>query len=317
MLAAIERAAPRYARLALRARGTGLPPSVSAFPAKLAPYLGAPSDNEHRARLVEARLVFLLARAVVTHTLDIHGTEESRHRLGPIEVRGEPHLDAALAEERGVILVSAHFGLPSLIRLILEARGLRVIGVGAREAERVDVVVGGDVWAAARGMQQLRAALAERQVCVLLVDTPRGPYAEPPFLYGRIPVAAGAFRLAQLSRSPLLPVFALHTGGGRDSAWRSGHRSPSPIARAHRRLPTASPRSCRATRRSPGATRVTSSPSTRSSTPGVCRNTHGDDEVSEFSRRHTGPLAGSAGMRARGAGGVVAWEPGALEGRRP
>ena len=213
LLAAIERAAPRYARLALGAGGAGLPPGVRAFPAKLAPYLGAAAETTDRVRLVEARLVFLLVRAVMTHTLDVHGTDEGRRRLGPIEVHGKPHLDAALAEGRGLILVSGHFGLPSLVRLILEARGLRVTGVGAREAERVDVVVGGGVWAAARGMQQLRAALAEQQVCVLLVDTPRGPYAEPPFLYGRIPVAAGAFRLAQLSRSPLLPVFALHTGG--------------------------------------------------------------------------------------------------------
>jgi len=213
LLAAIERAAPRYARLALRARGAGLPSNVDGFPAKLAPYLGPTSETADRARLVESRLVFLLVRALVTQVLEVHGTEEGRRRLGPIEVRGEPHLDAALAEGRGLIFVSAHFGLPSLIRLIIEERGLKVIGVGAREAEQVDVVVGGSVWAAARGMQQLRAALADRQVCVLLVDTRRGPYAEPPFLYGRIPVAAGAFRLAQLSGSPLLPIFSLHTGG--------------------------------------------------------------------------------------------------------
>ena len=212
LLAAIERVAPRYARLALRARGAGLPRSASTFPVKLAPYLGTPTDDEY-ARLVESRLVFLLVRTVMTHTLDIHGTEEGRRRLGPIEVDGEAHLDAALVEGRGLILVSSHFGLPALIRLVLEARGVRVMGVGAREAERVDVVVGGGVWAAARGMQQLRAALAERQACVLLVDARRGLYAEPPFLYGRIPVAAGAFRLAQISQSPLLPIFALHTGG--------------------------------------------------------------------------------------------------------
>jgi hypothetical protein len=110
------------------------------------------------------------------------------------------------------MLISAHFGLPSLIRLALEERGLRVVGVGGSRAERVDVVVGRDVWAAARSVQQVREALACGQVCVLLVDTPRGRYAEPPFLQGRIPVAAGAFRLAQLTRSPLLPAFAVHTG---------------------------------------------------------------------------------------------------------
>jgi lauroyl/myristoyl acyltransferase len=213
VLSAIERAAPRYARLALRARGAGLPPSVSDFPTKVAPYFWTEPGPEERARLVEARLVFVLIRSFVSQFLLAHASTEERRGLGPIEIRGAPHLEAALAERRGLILISAHFGLPSLIRLVLEERGLPVVGVGARPAERIDVVVGGDVWSAARSVQQVRDALADRRVCVLLVDSPRGQYAEPPFLHGRIPVAAGAFRVAQLTRSPLLPVFAVHTGG--------------------------------------------------------------------------------------------------------
>jgi lauroyl/myristoyl acyltransferase len=211
VLSAIERAAPRYARLALRARGAGLPRNVSAFPARVAPYFGTAPGPEERARLVEARLVFLLIRAFVNQFLLVHGTSVGRRGLSPIELRGATYLEAALAERRGLLLISAHFGLPSLIGLVLEERGLPVVGVGGPRAERVDVVVGRDVWAAARSMQQVRDALAAGQVCVLLVDTPRGRYMEPPFLQGRIPVAAGAFRLAQLTRSPLLPFFAVHT----------------------------------------------------------------------------------------------------------
>jgi lauroyl/myristoyl acyltransferase len=212
VLSAIERAAPRYARLALRAHGAGLPRNVRAFPAKVAPYLGTEPGAAERARLVKARLVFLLVRSFVNQFLLVRGTAEERRGLGPIEVHGATYLEAALAERRGLMLISAHFGLPPLIGLALEQRGLPVVSVGGIMADRVDVVVGRDVWAAARSMQRVRDALADGQVCVLLIDTPRGRYMEPPFLQGRIPVAAGAFRLAQLTRSPLLPVFAVHTG---------------------------------------------------------------------------------------------------------
>ena len=74
VLSAIERAAPRYARLALRARGAGLPRNVRAFPAKVAPYFGTELGPAEHARLVEARLVFLLIRSFVNQFLLVHGT---------------------------------------------------------------------------------------------------------------------------------------------------------------------------------------------------------------------------------------------------
>jgi len=85
---------------------------------------------------------FLLAR----------GTADERRELGPIEVDGATYLEAALAERRGLMLISAHFGLPPLIGLALEERGLEVVSVGGIRADRVDVVVGRGVWAAARSM---------------------------------------------------------------------------------------------------------------------------------------------------------------------
>jgi lauroyl/myristoyl acyltransferase len=211
VLSAIERAASRYARLALGARGAGLPRKVRAFPTKVSPYFGTELGPAERARLVEARLVFLLVRSFVNQFLLMHGTAGERRELGPIELHGATYLEAALAEQRGLMLISAHFGLPPLIGLALEERGLPVVAVGGIMADQADVVVGPDVWAAARSMQRVRDSLADGQVCVLLVDTPKGRYADPPFLQGRIPVAAGAFRLAQLTRSPLLPVFGVHT----------------------------------------------------------------------------------------------------------
>ena len=141
LLSAIERAAPRYVRLALRARGAGPPRNVRTFPAKVAPYLGTEPGPEEHARLVEARLVFLLVRSFVNQLLLVHGIAGGRRGLGPIELHGTKYLEAALAERRGLLLISAHFGLPPLIALVLEERGLPGVGVGGLRAERVNVVV--------------------------------------------------------------------------------------------------------------------------------------------------------------------------------
>jgi lauroyl/myristoyl acyltransferase len=128
-------------------------------------------------------------------------------------VLGSDHLEAALGQRQGVILVSAHFGLPPLIRLALEGLGARVIGVGRNPAPGVDVAVGADVWNRARSLQRLRDELAENRVCLLLADGGRGRHTEVPFLGGRIRVSLGAFGLAQVTRSPLLPVFAVLARG--------------------------------------------------------------------------------------------------------
>jgi hypothetical protein len=279
VLSAIERAAPRYARLALRACGAGLPRNVRAFPARVAPYFGSELGPAERARLVEARLVFLLIRSFVSQFLLVHGIAGERGGLGPIELRGATYLETALAERRGLLLISSHFGLPPLIGLALEERGLPVVTVGGIMADRVDVVVGRDVWAAARSMQRLRDALADGRACVLLVDTPRGRYMELPFLQGRIPVAAGAFRLAQLTRSPLLPVFAVHASARPRFRVEIGPPLSIPIDQARRRLPRASTGSFGATRRSPGGIPASSSVTSRYSARGACRGNPGLDQA--------------------------------------
>ena len=212
-LAVIERAGPRYARLALRTGGRLLPRNVLTFPARVASLLGGPLGQEESDRLVEARLVFLLTRVLLNEILLVHPPAESRRRLAPIGVDGVDRLEAALGERRGVILVSGHFGFPPLIRLAVEEFGARVIGVGGEPARGVDVPVGGDVWDRARSLHHLRGELAENRVCVLLADLAHGRHTEVPFLGERIAVALGAFGLAQFTRSPLLPAFAVHSQG--------------------------------------------------------------------------------------------------------
>jgi lauroyl/myristoyl acyltransferase len=100
-----------------------------------------------------------------------------------------------------------------VIRLLIEERGWPVMGVGGDNTDRVEVVMGGDVWTGARGLTRMREALAAERVCIVLVDVRRGRYTELPFMNGWMPVTVGAFRVAQMTQSPVLPAFAVHTGG--------------------------------------------------------------------------------------------------------
>lgn len=202
---AIDRMAPGLARLA---RWTGLPPNVANFPDRVRSVLGD-LDRGANTRLLAARVRFLGVRAYLDQFLAARESIEERSALGPIAIDGAEHVARAVADGRGVILATAHFGLPPLLKLGLEARGQPVIGVGGLRATRVDVVVGRDVWLAARGVQQMRAALVGGKVCIVLVDMPRGRFTEHAFLGGRIPIAPGAFRLAQVTKAALLPSFGL------------------------------------------------------------------------------------------------------------
>jgi hypothetical protein len=212
-LAAIERAAPRLARLGRRTEYRGFPRYLRRFPDRIAPFFGTVLGRvDERARLIEGRLSFILVRALVHRLLAAQAPADAARRLGPIELRGEEHLAAACAQGRGVILASAHFGLPAVIRLAIEERGVPVVGIGGR-ANRVEVTLGKDVWTNTRGLTRMREELAAGHVCIILLDVRRGRYTEFPFLSGKMPVAVGAFRIAQMTGSPLLPAFALMTGG--------------------------------------------------------------------------------------------------------
>jgi len=210
-LTVIERVAPRYARLALHAGGGLLPRAIRTFPERVADLIGDSRSAEETRRLIEARLAFLLVRALVTQLFIAYGPAEAWRRLGAVSIDGGDHLEAALDARRGVILVSAHLGLPLLVDLAVEHLGVPVTGVGRATAEYADVLVGRDVWDRARAMQQLREELGPDRACLLLADARHTPYPEAKFLGGRVPVAPGAFVLAQITRCPLLPVFAVYS----------------------------------------------------------------------------------------------------------
>ena len=212
---AIERVGPRYARLALRVGRPLLPRKVRAFPERVADLLGPPLGPEERDRLVEARLVFLLTRVLLNRLMDMRTSAEIRRRFPPMDLEGAHHLEAALGCGRGAVLISGHFGLPSLIRPLLDALGAVSVAVGGLPGRDVDVATSGNVWVRTRSLQRLRDDLAGNRVCILLADVSSGRCVETDFLEGRLRVSLGAFILARLAHSPLLPIFAVHTGGVR------------------------------------------------------------------------------------------------------
>jgi lipid A biosynthesis acyltransferase len=206
IFAAIEQAGTRYARLAFGGR-LPLPRSVRNFPLSVASRVGCSAPTP--ACLVERRLVFVLTRVLLCQALRTQAPDILR-RLPPVDMQGVQHLEQALARRRGVVLISGHFGVPELIRPLLDRLGARFVIAGARPFPGVDVAVGRDVWTRAQGLQHLRTALGEGHACIVFPDTRIGRHVETPFLAGRIRIGLGAFALAQLAGSPLLPFFAVH-----------------------------------------------------------------------------------------------------------
>jgi phosphatidylinositol dimannoside acyltransferase len=166
-----------------------------------------------------------------------------RHRAGPlrrlVEIRGREHLDAALADGKGAILCSAHFGSYDSCYSLLGASGFPVTTIGRWQhnytagmssAERRfwDLVYArrlrrhrhrpniepwsGRITVAAQAAAILRA----NEVVTIAIDAPPldkdlGRTAEVPFLGCQGRFLPGAVTLAQLTGAPVLMGFMYRT----------------------------------------------------------------------------------------------------------
>jgi predicted LPLAT superfamily acyltransferase len=143
------------------------------------------------------------------------------------ETVGEERLVAAVAEGRGVVLISAHLGNWELMGARLAEYGLPVTIVmfdgvqpavkaalsahAARVGFEVLYTDGGPNAAAA-----MMAALAQGRVLGMMADRSlAGRSAALPFLGGRAEFPLGPYALAAASGAPLFHVFALRRGRGR------------------------------------------------------------------------------------------------------
>jgi KDO2-lipid IV(A) lauroyltransferase len=170
-----------------------------------------------------------VARTFATYAgclAEILGAGSARGRLPEAVVSGEPHLQDALADGRGVVLVTAHtagwetvgplLSRDHALRLMIaeeaEANsGARAIQDDARRAHGLLVVhVGDDPLSALPLARHLREGGA---VALQIDRAPARIRSHRVTMFGmpaRIP--EGVLRLAMLTGAPLVPVFAAKTG---------------------------------------------------------------------------------------------------------
>jgi lauroyl/myristoyl acyltransferase len=162
-----------------------------------------------------------------------------RYRARPlrrlVEIRGREHLDAALAEGKGAILCSAHFGSFDSSFSLLGASGFPVTTIGrwqhnytagmssaerrfwdlvyARRLRRHRHRPNIEPWAGRVGVAaKAAAALRANEVVTVSIDAPPldcdlGRTVDVPFLSGRAGLLPGAVTLAQVTGAPLLMGF--------------------------------------------------------------------------------------------------------------
>jgi phosphatidylinositol dimannoside acyltransferase len=159
-----------------------------------------------------------------------------RYRARPlrrlVEIRGREHLDAALADGKGAIICSAHFGSFDSAFSLLGASGFLITTIGrwqhnytaglssaerrfwdlvyARRLRRHRHRPNIEPWAGRVGVAaQAAAVLHANEVVTISIDAPpldgdRGRTVDVPFLGRRAGLLPGAVALAQVTGAPLL-----------------------------------------------------------------------------------------------------------------
>jgi lauroyl/myristoyl acyltransferase len=212
-LSRLERLAGAYARRSLQGGVLPLPRSVRAFPAHVANVRKRITNEREALSLTAARAEFLVARMVLSRALNAWSPAEIRRRLGEPVVEGAHHLRAALDKGRGVVLVTPHFGLPALVRLVLDAYGFPfVVGSAGRDGHK-GVRVTGSTWERTQTLQHFRAQLAAGSAVVILPDSSNGRHVRLPFLGSKVSVALGPFGLARVAGCDVVPFFGLRPPG--------------------------------------------------------------------------------------------------------
>ena len=191
----VERLARSYARIAVRTR-------------RLPLFRGARTPTARVAgterQVVEHRFVL----KVLNWVDEVRPLSLDQANGSLVEIHGLEHLRAALAERRGVVLVTGHFGFPPAIRAALGATGTEWLTLRQLELRDGALALGTDPWARVRSLRRAREALDRNHACVLLADGGQGTVTRVPFLQAHIDLSLGAFVLARSADCPILPFFA-------------------------------------------------------------------------------------------------------------
>lgn len=170
----------------------------------------------------------------VIDVMRLHG--RSRSLRGLVDVRGQQHLEAALAEGRGAILCGAHFGSSLSTFSLLHDDGFPVTTIGRWEWKYASGLTSVERWLwdrvyagrvlrhrqrpniepwRGRSLVALQAAVALRhnEVVSIAIDAPplpadRDRSVEVPFLGGQATLLPGVVELAEITGAPILMAFA-------------------------------------------------------------------------------------------------------------
>jgi KDO2-lipid IV(A) lauroyltransferase len=196
----------------------------------LAPVLGLPPDHP-RVRAA-ARSAFSNYGLYLMDYVRISRMTPDNFQDKIAEESGMRHIEEALAEGSGAILLSAHVGNWELGGLSFAARGcpIHVVSITdqAQEVQEYRVALRGTV-----GMRTLHNErdghalvlrlvnlLRENKVLAMLGDRhENGRATEVTFFGRRVTFPSGVVALAQVSGAPIIPVFVVLRPDGRYRAW--------------------------------------------------------------------------------------------------
>ena len=151
-----------------------------------------------------------------------------RADLFDIELRGVEHIEAALAQGRGVLLIGAHFGSFEVLRAVGRLRGQLSIALlmYPDNARKINAVLHAinpaaehDIIALGRPDSMLRVSQALDAGSVVGILADRSVHDDAivrrPFLGADAPWPLGPLRMAALLKRPVLFVAGIYRGGKR------------------------------------------------------------------------------------------------------
>ncbi len=226
----LARSAPSVLRLvrplALRGAWALSPATRHATRANAARLLGPQSTDRERDRLARAVLGSCFDAVMEIGTNQSHSVADLAESLEATE--GLEQYASARAKNLGAILVTAHMGPFETAMAILRTHEPNVHVVFRRDRLKVFErlrsaqharlgVVEAPSDDGLKTWIQLRDALSRNEVVVMQGDRvmPGQPGAKVPFLGGHMLVPVGPVKLARITGSPIVPVFAARNARGR------------------------------------------------------------------------------------------------------
>jgi KDO2-lipid IV(A) lauroyltransferase len=153
------------------------------------------------------------------------------------EFEGLEHLERALAQGKGVILLLCHFGANQLCMAALGHRGYRINQIGSQPEDwhklvdlepsslerrifdvrlRLERALPANFVYIDRSMRPVYRCLARGEILIMAFDGRAGSqWLDVPLFHRRMNISSGPFSLARRAGSPIIPLFMVRRPGGR------------------------------------------------------------------------------------------------------